>query len=441
LAKVFGDRRVKRWPLLWGFVLFVVCLAIGGMGCALVTQLNESCLNRGCENPNEVCIAVDDGSFGRCVPRPSPTPSPCATPPPASWGCTSPNGCTWVCPSPTPTPTPVPTPTPTAAPTPSPTPVPTPTPTPPPPQPCGGPAPGPVCTGADPAGWCGGCWTCRPDGRWKQHNKVCGPGCDDGCGPRPDGTTPWLCQEKQEYDIRQGHVHRAPAGAPYRVYGCPSNGQPEVPGCAGGTYLNARCDRVDQHTGRVLAPAEDGYYGICVPRPCPSATPTPNPTPTPSTPPGVCAMPSTCPVLQVWRGSLLNCMDANHRPSKKADGQPLPVPNGKCIVDTTPGFVGSPRGAPCNDEHNAVCSCTGTDQPHDATTWRRCEDPRGPTFEVHGTGVARANAGDNPFHLEVKHTGGGDVFVRICPPRPMFDHYGQEVRIQGNACRDLEWSF
>jgi hypothetical protein len=393
---------VTRWSLLLGFVFFLACLAIGGMGCRTGN-----------------CISVDGQQI--CLPTPPPT--------------------TTTLPSPSPTPTPVPTPTPTASPTPVPTPTPTPvpTPTPPPPQPCGGPAPGPVCAGTDPVGWCGGCWTCRPDGRWKQHNKTCGPGCDDGCGPRTDGTTPWLCQEKQEYDIRQGHVHRAPAGAPYRVYGCPSNGQPEVPGCAGGTYLNARCDRVDQHTGRVLAPAEDGYYGICVPRPCPSATPTP--TPTPSTPPGVCAMPSTCPALLVWRGSLLNCMDANHRPSKKPDGQPLPVSNGKCIVDTTPGFVGSPRGAVCNDEHNAVCSCTGTDQPADATTWRRCEDERGPTFEVHGTGVARANRGDNPFHLEVKHTGGGDVFVRICPPRPMFDHYGQEVRIQGDACRDLEWSF
>jgi hypothetical protein len=397
--------RVTRWSLLLGFAFFLFCLAIGGMGCRTGN-----------------CITVDGQKI--CLPTPPPT--------------------TTTLPSPSPTPTPIPTPTPTASPTPVPTPTPTPVPTPTPL--CNGPAPGPVCTGTDPAGWCGGCWTCRPDGRWKQHNKACGPGCDDGCGDR------WRCLDKQDYDLRQGHVKPAPAGAPYRVFGCPP-GVVEVPGCPGGTYLNARCDRVDQHTGRVLAPAEDGYYGICVPQPCPSATPTPQPTPTPSTPPSVCAMPATCPVLQVWRGSLLNCMDANHRPSRQcdlspggcdapgADRQPRPVPNGKCIVDTTPGFVGGPRGLPCNDDKNAVCSCTGTDQPHDALTWRRCEDPRGPVFEVHGTGVAKANSGDNPFHLEVKHTSGGQVFVRICPPNPMLDHYGQVVRVQGNACRDLEWSF
>lgn len=59
-----------------------------------------------------------------------------------------------------------------------------------------------------------------------------------------------------------------------------------MPGCAGGTCLNARCDRVDCSTGRVWAPAEDGAFGICVPQPCPSPSPTPVPTPIPSVPPG-----------------------------------------------------------------------------------------------------------------------------------------------------------
>lgn len=182
------------------------------------------------------------GGEAVCVPVVVPTPSPTPTPTPV--------------PTPTPTPEPTPEPTPTPAPTPPPTPVPTPSPS---PSPCT------VTTG------------CPADA--------------------------WQCADKQEWEVGQGNWVRAPRGAAYSIYGCPP-GVSEVPGCAGGVYLNRRCDRVDQ-SGRVLAPAEDGWFGICVPAvtPCPSPTPTPVPTPTP--PPGG----STCPPIYQVGGSMLQPRD------------------------------------------------------------------------------------------------------------------------------------
>lgn len=326
---------------------------------------------------------------------------------------------------PSPPPSPVPTPTPTPAPTPTPTPEPT-------PMPGCGPAPGPQCQGTDPAAWCGGCWTCRnSDLRWKQHNKACPGPCVTGCPPDA-----WQCAGKVEWEIRQGNWTPLP-GHPDLIFNDPG-GDPRRRDCVS----RRTCDRVNCTTEAVLFPASDGWFGICIPHACPSPTPTPTPTPGPSpTPPpgGSCTMPDHCPALVIWRGSILSCQDTNHHESKKPDGQPLPVPNGKCHVDSTEGFEGGPRGLPCNSEHNAVCSCTGTDQPAEATTWRHCEDPRGPDFTVSGSGV-RGWSKDG-FGVDIQHNAGGNVEVTICPPHDIHDEYGVPVRVIGTACRTVRWSF
>ena len=271
-------------------ILFAAIIVSAGFlwsSCATVDRLARTCLNPAnpCA-PGETCVQTDDGSIAKCVPRPVPPPPTTTLPSPPT--------------PPPPTPEPVPT---------APPPTPGPAVTPPPPHPspagCPGPAPGPVCAGTDPAGWCGGCYTCREDGRWKQHNKACGPECDTRCRPLPDGSLPWRCLDKQDYDIRQGHRHKAPPGAPYYSYGCLSNGQPELPGCAGFNCMDRACNRIDCATGRILAPATDGWYAICdagPPQPC-SPPPTPQP-PTPGPivtppPPGACP-----PILEVG-GSML----------------------------------------------------------------------------------------------------------------------------------------
>lgn len=323
------------------------------------------------------------------IPWPVPSVSPIPSPTPES----------------TPVPTPVPTPTPVGPPVTVPTPPPTPVPT---PTPLGTPAPAP-----------------SP--------------CISPCPPEA-----WTCMDKQEWEVGRGNWGRLPRSHPFRgIYGCPP-GVPDAPGCAGGVCLNSRCDRVNCSTGSVLAPAEDGWFGICTPRvvACPSPIPSPAPSPTGPPPPG-CTMPSSCPALVIWRGSVLSCQDSNHRVSKRADGSPLPVPGGKCHIDSTPGFEGGPRGLPCNEDHHAACSCTGADVSRDdpgwLTKWRRCEDPRGPNFTVSGPGVASWSKDD--FGADIRHSSGGEVVVEICPPSDMRDAYGVPVRVVGSACRTVRYTY
>lgn len=142
--------------------------------------------------------------------------------------------------------------------------------------------------------------------------------------------------------MKQGNWHRPPQGFapyPYAVYGCPP-GQPEVPGCRGQVCLNKRCDRVNCASGAVLAPAEDGWFGICVPRPCVEPTPAPTPTPGPVvTPPPSAGDPRV----------LIRMGAATHGCRALKEGQT------KVTVNTTPRvprFEGDTKGDEQPREHN-----------------------------------------------------------------------------------------
>jgi hypothetical protein len=353
------------------------------------------------------------------TPSPTPTPSPdCRT-----LGCPPGEECLregrcggsdcfscFPIPTPTPTPTATPTPQPTATPTPSPSPTPQPTPTP-----------------------------CVPS---SSVQKVCVT-VDGGTFPYTPNAC-WDCTSWTGYMVRNGYFTAGDPNEDGDVGGFPGHWKnSDAQQVLVGLIRKSDCAKVDPRSGNVTGVAIDPPYmeKRLVSVPCPTPTPTPGPSPSPTPGPGGpgCAMPAQCPALKIWRGKLHACQTANHQDSRDDEGKPKPVPNGKCYVDSTPGFEGSERGLPCNDEHNAVCSCTGEDLPHTSQGWRRCEDPRGPVFTVSGSGVARWEK--QGFLAEVKLSGGGDVVVEICPPDPMRDALGQVVKVNSNPCRTVRWSF
>ncbi len=138
-------------------------------------------------------------------------------------------------------------------------------------------------------------------------------------------------------------------------------------------------------------------------------------------------MPTSCPVLSRWGVSPdPHLQDSNAR----TVGEALVGATGHW--DSTTRFGGSGNGGtPCNDEHNAVCSCTREDLPATSQGWRRCEDPRGPVWKVDGPATVKHTEG---FGIQVRFTGPGKVTVTACPRSDAHDAYGVPLTVGGNAC-------
>ena len=101
--------------------------------------------------------------------------------------------------------------------------------------------------------------------------------------------------------------------------------------------------------------------------------------------------------------------------------------------------VGSGRGLPCNDEHHAVCEADGIDN---GPNWRRCEDPRGPEWEIINCGGDLAKTINDGWGFRIVGVHAGRCCVRISPRRDVQDAEGQSVRVGPNAsteaCVDVQ---
>lgn len=157
------------------------------------------------------------------------------------------------------------------------------------------------------------------------------------------------------------------------------------------------------------------------PQATPQATATPQqpgPTPTPS---AGCQIPSSCPTLCRWGVSPNPLFTFN---GQKVDDARV---GGKGHWDTTPHFKCPPPGA-CNDDNHRPCTST---VPGCESFWRRCEDPRGPTFAVSGPCRIREEEG---FGVVVDFTGPGQCSVEACPRWDAKDEYGEPLNTGSFAC-------
>jgi hypothetical protein len=120
--------------------------------------------------------------------------------------------------------------------------------------------------------------------------------------------------------------------------------------------------------------------------PHPTPSPSPSPTPTPGAPAG--PTPATCPGCLFKAGfgphgeKFNEWLNPNVRPRTLLTCQRF---------DSTPRRKGpkcsNPNGCPCNAEHHAVCSATGSDHGDD---WRDCEYPKGASWTSTGARKERA---------------------------------------------------
>lgn len=201
-------------------------------------------------------------------------------------------------------------------------------------------------------------------------------------------------------------------------------------------FSKQTCDRVKcTDVGTIITP----YYAMfppmvrklvrpsAQPTPTPQSTPGPGITPTPSPSPGTnCVIPTSCPGLAKWGNKLHQTMTKSHQPII-----PLEARVGALgVYDSTARFGGAgSNGKPCNDEHHEVCSSTAPG----CSLWRRCEDPRGPTWAVSGPAKILQVVNDG-WMLKVEFTGPGTVEVTTCPRSPLVDEYGQGVTIHPDSC-------
>lgn len=191
--------------------------------------------------------------------------------------------------------------------------------------------------------------------------------------------------------------------------------------------------RVDPNNGNERGTSIDPPYmekrpvTVCAPQiPCgPGGPPSP-----PSPPNGPCAAPSSCPVLSRWGVSKdPHLQDSNNKTTDVA------VVGGTGHWDSTTRFGGTGNGGtPCNDEHNAVCSCTKADLPATSSGWRRCEDPRGPLWRIDGPATIKHQEG---FGIQLRFTGEGKVTVCARPRPDARDHEGKALDVSAGAetCR------
>jgi hypothetical protein len=353
------------------FGLTVWGKAVGYIGCKTIGEIQRSCVFEGCEDPTKECRIVGQtehlpGKY-ECVPKPAPTPTPTPTP----IGTPHPD------PTPTPAPTPTPKPTPIGTPHPSPVPTPTPRPTP------------------------------RPD-----------PWCNRDGSPRKgtpaDCST---CKEKQDAEVRAGNWIRLPPTHPFPgITGdeCAVLG----PGCK---CLDSKCNRVDCATGRILAPADDGWFGnLCIPCREPSPSPTPVPTPTPSAPPG-----GGCPPIYQVGGSML-------QPRTCAPG---------CQRDGYLGYVVNWTATELISADTGRCPAgrNRCEMP------RECQNPHGATTYISLAGKFTNDLcderSDNPFncHHKPKADETGITIFRSCPKdAPPTDPRCTEHRVDVRHDRPVE---
>lgn len=173
--------------------------------------------------------------------------------------------------------------------------------------------------------------------------------------------------------------------------------------------------------------------------PAPPATPPPTPAPPDGETPQPGPTPGTCPALVRWGGGLHAQMTPQFQGIPKE-----PTYAGNTIdFDSTARFgnqAGS-RGQACNDEHHAVCSSDGSDN---GPNWRRCEDPRGPVWQV-TRGCGRPNQFktiNGGWGFRVSKVDAGTCCVRITPRPDVQDAEGQPVRVLGDAssesCVDVQ---
>lgn len=94
------------------------------------------------------------------------------------------------------------------------------------------------------------------------------------------------------------------------------------------------------------------------------------------------------------------------------------------MYDTTPRFErfpGDTRGGPCNSDHD---NCKG----------RVCEDPRGlDPLRVTVWGAPSFKITPSGYQIKVQ---GKATRIRVCPPSPLLDGEGKEVRLVGDGCDD-----
>lgn len=331
----------------------------------------------------------------RKCPEPAPAPSPSATaaPPPAS-------------PAPIPVPTPVPSPDATPAPPASPAPCVTPPPAPPVEE-------HPLCLNAE------------------------GQVAVD-CQP---------CVTYMAGQLAGGDLTACSSSAPGRpCAGAKNRAFNDAMGAPGGRdcFDTKTCDLVDCADGSVRAHRLQKDGSVCSPPGCvkvnftvsdvvaaaPPCVPQSPPTIPPST-----GIPSSCPPLVKWGGGV----HAQRTPAFEGIDK-FPVFVGNFITnDSTERFGSGERGQPCNDEHHDLCTLNPENHVHTpgpdgvCTSYRKCEDPRGPVWRVvQGDSKCKTEAAG--WQLGCGPMQPGHHVIEICPRGDLQDAYGVPVKATGNAC-------
>lgn len=145
------------------------------------------------------------------------------------------------------------------------------------------------------------------------------------------------------------------------------------------------------------------------PTPEPTVAPPPSPSPTPS------GTPAACPCLVRWG------IGKQPHISLDENGNLVspPVRDGRVVFDTTPRherFPGDTQGGPCNAEQD---NCNG----------RRCEDVRGPIFNVTGPSPNWRVNPTNNFQVKINDLRAGRHIIDVKPRPDLKDPQGVPVRI------------
>lgn len=244
----------------------------------------------------------------------------------------------------------------------------------------------------------------------------------------------WTCSDLRAYNVRQGHWidERRPDGL-LRANGIGS--------ADGDKYVTRQCDLVWADTLALFSSWDSGRLGNVCPREVLPVVVVSPPPASPAASPGNTRIPESCPALIRWGGGV----HAQRTPS--FEGIPKnPVFAGNYITnDSTARFGANAggRGNPCNDEHHNLCTVDGDAHVHTpgpdglCTSYRRCEDPRGPVWRVL-QGDSRCKTEAAGWQLTCGPMQPGLHVIEICPRPDVQDHHGRPVTVLGNACFQFE---